>query len=54
VIRTKDAPDVAHEYEFRDTTARPGRTYFYYLDTVSQRGLTERFSPVRAATAPGP
>lgn len=53
VIRAQSVPETTHQYEFVDATAQPGRTYFYYVDTVNQRGLTERFSPVRAHTASG-
>lgn len=52
VIRVGLEPADEHGYEFRDPSAVPSRTYFYYLDTVSRAGKTERFSPVRAHTAP--
>ncbi|MET0552884.1 MAG: hypothetical protein ABW221_07600 [Vicinamibacteria bacterium] len=50
VIRSQTDAGVTHQYEFTDPTARPGRTYYYYLDTIDRRGQTQRFSPVRART----
>ena len=50
VIRSQAEAGATHQYEFADTTALPGRTYFYYLDTIDRRGQTQRFSPVRART----
>jgi hypothetical protein len=52
VIRVDTAPGVDHRYAFDDPTAVPGRTYYYYLDTISRRGTTERFSPVRSRVTP--
>jgi hypothetical protein len=52
VIRVQTERGADHRYAFDDPTAVAGRTYFYYLDTISPRGLTQRFSPVRSRTTP--
>lgn len=54
VIRVGTERGVDHRYVFDDPTAVPGRTYFYYLDTIDRRGTTERFSPVRSRVTPPP
>jgi hypothetical protein len=52
VIRVQTEHGADHSYVFDDPAAVPGRTYFYYLDTIDPRGRTERFSPVRSRTTP--
>jgi len=54
VIPVDSERGVDHRYVFDDPTAVPGRTYFYYLDTIDRRGTTERFSPVRSRVTPAP
>lgn len=40
------------DYAWEDFDVQPGRTYFYYLDTVRISGAKERFSPVLTKTIP--
>ena len=41
--------DVPHSYEFRDTTARPGTVYYYYVEAISTSGSRRRMTPVKAS-----
>ncbi len=34
------------DYEFTDTTAEPGKTYYYQLEEVELSGATTRFDPI--------
>ena len=56
LARADGAP--VHDYELVDTEVEAGRTYHYYLDTVSTTGRKSRFSGVVSRTAdaalPGP
>ena len=38
--------DLPREYRYKDFTVVPGRSYHYYLESVSTRGVREKFSPV--------
>jgi len=38
--------DIPHEYRYKDFAVAPGRSYHYYLESVSTRGVREKFSPV--------
>ena len=43
-----------HNYLWTDHNVEPGKTYFYYLDTISRGGKKQRFSGVLSRTiAPG-
>jgi len=33
-------------YTFRDQKARPGKTYYYWLEAINLDGSTELFGPV--------
>lgn len=41
-----DTPPATSSYRFVDVKVEPGRTYYYYLDTVSDGGLKQRLSGV--------
>lgn len=54
IIHARHAPPPAtSSYHFADTEVEPGRTYYYYLDTVSQSGLKQRLSGVIAKEVAG-
>lgn len=38
--------DLPREYRYEDYAVEPGKTYFYYLESVSTSGVHEKFSPV--------
>ena len=38
--------DLPTSYEFVDATIDPARTYYYYIESISMSGVTERFTPV--------
>jgi hypothetical protein len=47
IIHSRNAiPPATSSYRFVDREVEPGRTYFYYLDTISQSGLKQRLSGV--------
>src|SRR6185295_15446501 len=50
VVKVTDRSAPANEYRYVDTTAEPGKTYYYYLDSVSLSGIKRRFSGVLART----
>jgi hypothetical protein len=39
-------PPATSTYRFVDTEVEPGRTYYYYLDTITQSGVKQRLSGV--------
>jgi len=41
-----------HRYRWVDQRVEPGRTYYYYLDVVSENGIKQRFSGVISRTPP--
>jgi hypothetical protein len=43
--RHEESPATS-SYRFADTEVEPGRTYYYYLDTVSESGIKQRLSGV--------
>jgi len=45
--------DETQRYEFIDRDIRPGRDYFYYVESISTAGHRERFTPVRKVPAKG-
>jgi hypothetical protein len=53
IVHVSDEAGETHAYTFTDTTVEAGKTYFYYLDTVSTGGQKARFSGVMAKTIPG-
>ena len=54
IIHARHAPPPAtSSYRFTDPEVVPGRTYYYYLDTVSQSGLKQRLSGVIAKEVAG-
>lgn len=54
IIHARHEPAPATtSYRFADTDVEPGRTYYYYLDTVSQSGLKQRLSGVIAKEVAG-
>lgn len=38
--------DVPRDYRYEDLDVEVGRTYFYYLESISTQGVKEKFSPV--------
>ncbi len=54
VIRclTDDASE--HSYRFDDTDVEVGKTYYYYLDLVSEGGIKQRFSGILSRTTEAP
>ena len=40
-------------YVFDDTHVEQGRTYYYYLESISLQGVKEKFSPVMSRTCCG-
>jgi hypothetical protein len=38
--------DLPREYKYEDFNVVPGKTYHYYLESVSTLGVREKFSPV--------
>jgi len=46
-------PDATSDYSFVDLEVEPGRTYFYYLDTVSLGGHKRRLSGVISKVVAG-
>jgi len=40
---------IGFKYSFADRTARPGRTYYYWLEAVDIYGMTASYGPVAAA-----
>jgi len=50
--RHAPAPDTS-TYRFVDAGVEPGRTYYYYLDTVSESGIKQRLSGVIAREVAG-
>jgi hypothetical protein len=38
--------DLPREYRYKDFAVVPGRSYHYYLESVSMSGVREKFSPV--------
>src|SRR5690606_21895481 len=46
-------PDESTQYGFTDDAVQPGRTYYYYIDTLARDGTQERLSPVLSKTVTG-
>lgn len=42
--------EMPHHYSYDDTAVEMGRTYFYYVESISTRGEREKFTPVIAKT----
>lgn len=42
--------EIPRRYTWEDFDVVPGRTYFYYLESVSTAGVREKFSPVISKT----
>ena len=40
-------------YEYRDETAEPGKTYYYQLEEVELSGATTRFDPIEVGAKSG-
>ena len=40
--------DLPRKYTFDDVNVEMGKTYYYYLDAVSTKGVREKYSPVMA------
>jgi len=43
---------IGYSYSFVDRTARPGRTYYYWLEDLSVHGWYTKYGPVSAAIPP--
>lgn len=46
--------DVPQHYRYEDTSAEPGQTYYYFVESVSTSGRTRRLTPVRASKGDRP
>jgi len=42
--------EMPHKYSYDDTAVEIGKTYFYYVESVSTRGEREKFTPVITKT----
>lgn len=51
VIAGAGTTDLAQSYLFEDPTAETGKTYYYYVESVSLTGERRRFTPIRAVQA---
>jgi hypothetical protein len=52
IVHVSQDPGEVHSYRFADTTVEAGKTYYYYLDTISRRGEKSRFSGVVTKVVP--
>jgi hypothetical protein len=43
--------DETHKYEYRDDTIDPCKDYYYYVESISTKGVHEKFTPTFHATA---
>lgn len=50
IVRVRQDEDEIHRYQFVDQAAKPGNTYYYFLDVVTTSGLKAPFSTVIART----
>ncbi|NQY91728.1 MAG: hypothetical protein HRT46_08720 [Deltaproteobacteria bacterium] len=41
--------DVPQQYEFVDDTIKEGKTYYYYVESISLNNVRKRFTPVLAS-----
>jgi hypothetical protein len=51
IVRVSDAPP-PHRYTYEDREVQPGRSYYYYLESVSKGGLKARLSGVVTKVIP--
>ena len=54
IVHVSPEPGEIHSYRFADPTVEPGKTYYYYLDTIATTGVKSRFSGVVAKLIPPP
>jgi hypothetical protein len=47
---TRKTDGTASDYAFTDADVEPGKTYYYYLDSLATNGSQERLSPVLSKT----
>ena len=50
IIAGSGTSEVPHQYSYEDLDVVPGKTYYYYLESVSTKGVREKFSPVISKT----
>lgn len=50
VIPGAGTSEVPSKYSWDDFEVTPGKTYYYYLESVSLQGVKEKFSPVVSKT----
>jgi hypothetical protein len=50
VIPGAGTSDLPNQYHWEDVDVVSGRTYYYYLESVSLQGVKEKFSPVVSKT----
>lgn len=50
VIPGAGTSDLPNKYTWDDFEVAPGKTYYYYLESVSLQGVKEKFSPVVSKT----
>ena len=43
--------DETHKYEYRDDTIDPCKDYYYYVESISTKGVHEKFTPTFHASA---
>lgn len=51
IAKSSDGGDGAGRYQWRDTSAEPGLTYWYYIGTIQNNGLKEALSSPQKITA---
>lgn len=54
VIPGAGTSDVPRHYRYEDTAAEQGKTYYYYVESISTSGRTRRLTPVRASKGDSP
>ncbi|MEM9552789.1 MAG: hypothetical protein AAGC60_00900 [Acidobacteriota bacterium] len=52
IIAGAGTTDLPRRYAYEDRTARPGETYYYWVETVSLSGVRRQLTPIQAAKAP--
>lgn len=50
-IQGAGTTDETHKYEYRDDTIDPCKDYYYYVESISTKGLHEKFTPTFHALA---
>lgn len=53
IAKRANAADQDNRYEFVDAGVEVGKTYYYYIDSLADSGMQQRFSPVFSKTITG-